>query len=288
MFCPKCGAQNPDGVPFCGSCGTPTGAQPQPAPQQPAAVGAAPFAAPGAASAPKGGLSKKAILIGLIAVAAVIVIAIIVGIVTCSGGGKAPNLNGLVGDKSEQVAGTLEKLSKGTDNGEAFFSANDDMRDLVKKASKAVGESDKKKLKDLKEDIKKQSPWAVALMDDKGKYLDLKDVKDNGDDPSCTSYATYRVLEKPKSEDIAKIVGEVCKYDKIIVGYDDSSEIYTGAARTNDEVIAITAREYEGVYVITAWCYRLDEISSSDSAEDAFDSLYEDYADKDLDDVYRK
>ena len=33
MFCPKCGAQNPDGSPFCASCGAQLG-QPQPQPMQ--------------------------------------------------------------------------------------------------------------------------------------------------------------------------------------------------------------------------------------------------------------
>ena len=36
MFCPNCGAQNPEGVAFCGSCGTPLGAAQQQPVQQPA------------------------------------------------------------------------------------------------------------------------------------------------------------------------------------------------------------------------------------------------------------
>ncbi len=56
MFCSHCGAQTPDGVPFCASCGAPTGAaqpvqqpapEPGPAPEAfaPAAVPAQPAAA---------------------------------------------------------------------------------------------------------------------------------------------------------------------------------------------------------------------------------------------------
>lgn len=295
MFCPKRGTQNPENATFCGACGTPLGNAPKAQPQQPATAtqASSPLpAVPGAhadAAAVKGGVSNKAVLIGLIAVAAVVVIAVIVGVVTCSGGGggKAPNLNGLVTDKAEQVAGTLEKLSKGkTQKGDTFFSANDEMRDLIKKLDKAF-DNDKKDMKDLKESVQKTNPWAVIVVDDENKTLTANDVKD-GEDPSMVSYDTFRVLEKPKSEDIAKIVSEVCNYDKIVIGYNDDGELFTGMARNNDEVIQITANEYEGVYEISVGCYRLDELKSSDAFEDSFDNLYDNYEDKNLEDIYRK
>ena len=54
MFCPKCGAQQPDGVAFCGACGAPIGAA---APAGGTGVAPAGAATGGAAGAPAGGAS---------------------------------------------------------------------------------------------------------------------------------------------------------------------------------------------------------------------------------------
>ncbi len=74
MFCPNCGAQNADGVPFCGTCGSavnsapqqPTYTQPTPNyPQQPAPgynpYGAAPV------SVPSKGMGITGMILGIIA-----------------------------------------------------------------------------------------------------------------------------------------------------------------------------------------------------------------------------
>ena len=306
MFCPNCGTKNPDAAAFCGSCGTPLPTnpqqqaqaqpqpQPQPQPQQPvgAAAGTAPvpnaMPAPAGAAAPaaKGSLSKRAVLIGIIVVAVIVVVAIIVGVVTCSGGGKAPNLNNVVGDKAEQVAGSVEKLSSGKVGEMDGFSANDDMRSLMKKAYSAFG-SEKKDMKEIKEDIQKTSPWAIGMRDSKGEALKLKDLKD-GTDPSVAAYMTFRVLDKPKPEDIAKIASEAATFDKVVVGERDGD--FSGMARNDKCVMFITGEEFEGVYKVNVVCYRLDEVDNDDNLEDAFNDMYDSYEDNeyDFDTAYRK
>ena len=303
MFCPKCGAQTPDNAAFCGSCGSPIASQPEPqAPTGGAHVAApgpaygapaeqpTPIPAPayggGPAVAPKPGISSKTVLIALIAIAAVVVIAIIVGFVTCSGGGGKVNLNSMLNDKPEQVAGTLNKMTAGKVNGTQFYTANDDMKDLMKDASDAFG-SDKKEMKNLAEDIKKQNPWGVVLYDDERSELSLKKIE-KGDDPAIVSYVAVRTLEKPTCEDIAKIVGEVYNYNKIIVGYRDNSETFSGAARDDKTAATIFVSEYEDVYQVSVMAYHLDEAKDADSIEDQFDSLYDDHDDEDFDEEYIK
>ena len=68
MFCPKCGAQNPDGAKFCGSCG---------AAQSAGAPAAAPSATPpSAATKPSGKKSfPKAIIAAVAAIAAIAIVA---------------------------------------------------------------------------------------------------------------------------------------------------------------------------------------------------------------------
>lgn len=85
MFCPKCGAQNPDGAKFCKGCGAPLGGRPAAAPYAGAPTpGAAPTpgmpaAAPvsGAAPTPAMGPRLKArvpAIVAVVAIAAVLVV----------------------------------------------------------------------------------------------------------------------------------------------------------------------------------------------------------------------
>lgn len=98
MFCPKCGTENAEGIKFCKSCGAPVAAPaaasapaaaPAPAPA-PAAQPA--YAAAGGAPAPTGGsavgtllANKKLLILGIVAL--VVIIAVIVGVVSCMNGG---------------------------------------------------------------------------------------------------------------------------------------------------------------------------------------------------------
>jgi len=248
--------------------------------------GAVPAPGGAAATAPKPGLNSRAVLIGLIVIAAIVVIAIIVGVVTCGGGSKVPNIGNLVGDKSEQVVGTLDKLSKGKVGGNTFFTANDEMRDLIKKAGTAFG-SDEKELKELKDSIQKMNPWDIAIADSESTNLSLDDVK-NGTDPTIAEYETLRVLEKPKAEDIAKIAAEAFNYDKIIVGSDESGEYFAGMARNSKQVAEISAYESDGIYMIQVYCGQIDELENGKDIEEGFNDLYDNPEEQDLHDVYRK
>ena len=89
MFCPKCGAKNPDGAKFCGACGEPFRSAPAPAPAAApasAAPGAAPTTFPQAAPTTGKTLPKKTIAI--VAGAVVVVVAVVAVALTLFGGGK--------------------------------------------------------------------------------------------------------------------------------------------------------------------------------------------------------
>lgn len=74
MFCPKCGAQNPDGAKFCKGCGAPLGGRPATAPYTGAP---APAAAPTHAMGPR----LKARVPAIVAVVAVVAV-LVVGLAT--------------------------------------------------------------------------------------------------------------------------------------------------------------------------------------------------------------
>lgn len=84
MFCPKCGAQNPEGAKFCSGCGSP---MPRAAPAGPAASAGVPTVAP---------KSKRPLAVG-IAVAAVAVV-LLVAFVVVPGLHKNPFEGAKVGD----------------------------------------------------------------------------------------------------------------------------------------------------------------------------------------------
>lgn len=89
MFCPKCGAKNPDGAKFCGACGEPFRSASAPAPAAAptaAAPGAAPTTFPQAAPTTGKTLPKKTIAI--VAGAVVVVVAVVAVALTLFGGGK--------------------------------------------------------------------------------------------------------------------------------------------------------------------------------------------------------
>lgn len=121
MFCPKCGAKNPDGAKFCGACGEPFRSAPAPAPAAAptaAAPGAAPTTFPQAAPTTGKTLPKKTIAI--VAGAVVVVVAIVL-VVTNLFGAKpfegAIDLSGIqliTTDKSMTMRSGNELMFSGT------------------------------------------------------------------------------------------------------------------------------------------------------------------------------
>ena len=87
MFCPKCGAQIPDGSGFCPKCGNKIGAPTAGAASEAQAGGATPangaFVAPTVSNASKGKIGTTKIII--IAAAIVAVVVLILCLTTCSG-----------------------------------------------------------------------------------------------------------------------------------------------------------------------------------------------------------
>ena len=95
MFCPKCGAQNPDDSQFCSKCGAGLVQAAAPAPP--------PAAAPVAAGARTSGMAIAALVMGIISIFInpLAILAIIFGGIGISQTGKDPTLKG----KGMAVAG---------------------------------------------------------------------------------------------------------------------------------------------------------------------------------------
>ena len=124
MFCPKCGAKNPDGAKFCGACGEPFRSAPAPAPAAAptaAAPGAAPTTFPQAAPTTGKTLPKKTIAI--VAGAVVVVVAVVAVALTLFGGGKP--FEGTIDIANAQLVATDTSMTVRA-NGEAMISGSID------------------------------------------------------------------------------------------------------------------------------------------------------------------
>lgn len=83
MFCPKCGAQIPNGAKFCGGCGTKIEQQQAPQPQKPQPE------KPPKPTVPK---KKTGLIIGIVTGAVALVAIVIILIITLTGSGSNPDV----------------------------------------------------------------------------------------------------------------------------------------------------------------------------------------------------
>lgn len=127
MFCPKCGAKNPDGAKFCGACGEPFRSAPAPAPAAApasAAPGAAPTTFPQAAPTTGKTLPKKTIAI--VAGAVVVVVAVVAVALTLFGGGKP--FEGTIDLSGIQLIATDKSMTMRSGNELIFSGTIDETR----------------------------------------------------------------------------------------------------------------------------------------------------------------
>lgn len=340
MLCPYCGSQNPDDAPLCSSCNAvlKEGAQPPappatanpnapasfapgaaasagttyaPNPNVPAGApyapgpyggaGAPPAPYAGGAQAPKkGGKGKMILLIVLGAVALIGIIIAIVALVTCSGNSGKPNLDSLVKDEPEKVAKYIENFEVVKLYGSAYYTP-EDMKDLISKAEKAFDDGSRNAANKVADDIKEQSPWAIAFCQEERtsgednyrdfKNLKLVNIKDNGN-PSEAIYLTYRTLDDPTPEDVYKIAQEVTEIKELTIGTDPTNDAqkyygenvyYVGTGEGNGTELYVRVDKLDNVYEIMVRTFNSDEIEGKgvkyiDNTRQNFDTYFKDEA----------
>ncbi|ACV23623.1 Predicted membrane protein [Slackia heliotrinireducens] len=225
MFCPKCGAQYPDGTPFCGACGTPLtgGTQQQTAYQPP--IGAAPT--------PQKKLPVIPIAIAAAAIALVAIIALLV-VPRCSGGSAATSTDvDMVEVVSGEAEGALEKYeSASIDTGDGdityrYSSADfgEYLDNLISDAQSGdLSPNDITDILDADQAAEFDGEWVMLCGEDNGWLVDMAneslsytydfDVLSD----TWVAYATVVNSTELTNEDIAKTV-KSCgfNYDHITV-----------------------------------------------------------------------
>lgn len=274
MFCPKCGAQNPDGAGFCGNCGERFEQRQAPAPTpmpQPTAGAAIP------AAGKAGGLQNPK-LVGIIAGVVVLVLLIVlVRLFACSGGN--PNMVDVVSKPSNEVANILKGQKETTAYGEKIYTNNEE---FLNACVAVVGDADS-----YADKLKKYDGCYMFSVSDNSGSLSLEKVQD-GSKPSQASYATVVVAKSLTAKDVADRVNKIAPYEKVYVSASSGGEYFSGAAKGNGCVSSISVAGKDGVYLLSVTTYSITDSSSGSRYSEDFDDDYSRFDASNYSDSYKK
>ena len=294
MFCPQCGTNNQDGAAFCANCGNPFPQQ-----QQPAAPGGTPAGiggqiqngidgvagqvqnGVGGALAKAGGSNTKLIIMGVAALAVIVLLIMLIRGFACAPG--ALNLNDAVLKDPKDVASMIDKYEEVKIYGQKVIVSDKQFADDLKDSILEDATDDKEAAEKVK---KSDGKWALYMSDKKGNYLTKDDIKD-GDDPAAVSVMTIVIEGDMTCEKMDKILSKWVTYDDVIMardksyitGYFSNDGIvgYVNAARGDDEI--------KDAWSVTITVY--DEDVNSGLA-DSMKYAKNNWDDKDYKEVYKK